>query len=289
MSFDAKVPLALKELQIWFGAIISRPIDENNQMNPLSPKGIPMDQEASTYIVPSPTLKPAERIQIYNQQYWWRLMGILQDIFPTLLRLFGSFEFNQVIATPYLDKYPPQHWSLNKLGDRLVNWIEEEYHAKDKQVVHELAKIDWAFNDQFFTAHYPPLDASKAENPDDLLHQPMTLQPHVHLFTLERDFFALREEFLKHPAEYWVENDFPKLPPKEKCTFVLYRNSHQSSEVKKVTFAELHFLSQFESAKTIDQACQWLEEQPNAVCEEAAAHLQEWLQSWTLRQWIYPS
>ena len=79
MIFDKKVPLELKKTQEWFASIITRPIDVENQMMPISPSGVPMEEEAKRFIVPRPKLRADERIQIYNQQYWWRLLNILQD------------------------------------------------------------------------------------------------------------------------------------------------------------------------------------------------------------------
>jgi hypothetical protein len=133
MTFDSKVPTLLKETQEWFGSIISRAIDGNSQMNPISPTGRPMREEAWDHIRPSPTLQPAQRIQIYNQQYWWRLVNTLQESFPLVTRLFGFHAFNFTIAMPFLLKYPPNDWTLNSLGDRLPRWIEEEYKADDRQ------------------------------------------------------------------------------------------------------------------------------------------------------------
>lgn len=108
MTFDAKVPFKLKKTQLWFGSIIGRPIDEDSKMNPISPAGQPIEIEACDFIRPSPTLRPAQRIQIYNQQYWWRLLSSMHETFPLVTRLFGYHDFNKIIAIPYLVKFPPE-------------------------------------------------------------------------------------------------------------------------------------------------------------------------------------
>lgn len=285
MSFDTKVPKELKEIQTWFGSIITRAIDDNNQMNPISPRGVPMEKEAAKYITPSHTLSSAQRIQLYNQQYWWRLIGVLQDAFPTLLRLFGHYDFNELIVKPYICKYPPNHWSLNQLGDRLSLWIQKKYQAKDKELIYEMSKIDWAYYEHFFSHHHPLMIADK--DPEQLLSVPLSLQPHVRLFNLKRDLFLLRDTFLKEETDHWVQNDFPPLPLAEQCNFILYRNLNHDSAVKKISLTEYHLLQQFQKEKSIEKACQWLEKQSDAVCEEAATHLQTWIQSWIVHQWVY--
>src|SRR4051794_31429096 len=98
--YDSKVPLQLKKELQWFASILARPIDQENQMNPISPSGLSMELEAAQHIAPSPTLRPSQRIQIYNQQYWWRLINVLHESNPMLVRLMGYLDFNRNIAIP---------------------------------------------------------------------------------------------------------------------------------------------------------------------------------------------
>ena len=150
LEYDTKVPNRLKNTQEWFASIITMPIDENSKMNPVSPRGISMKEEAKQYIRPSHALEPHQRIEIYNQQYWWRLLSTLHDIFPFVSRLFGFELFNLTIGMHYLNKYPPIHWSLNDLGTRMPQWVEEEYHEEDRHLILNAVRIDCAYNDSFF-------------------------------------------------------------------------------------------------------------------------------------------
>ena len=156
-TFDKKVPKNLRKIQEWFGGIIAQPVDLNSRINPITPSGQSIEKESALFISPSPTLQPSDRIQIYNQQYWWRLFSSLHESFPFLLRLFGYREFNQKVATPYLVKYPPNHWALCFLGQRLPRWAEEEYHEGDKQLILDAANIDWTYSFCFISAHFRSL------------------------------------------------------------------------------------------------------------------------------------
>lgn len=283
MSFDKTVPAELKSTQQWFASIITRPIDENSQMNPISPSGVPMTEEAKKYIVPSPTLKPAQRIQIYNQQYWWRLITTMQETFPTLLRLFGYHDFNQTIAVPYLAKYPPNHWSLNQLGNRLTTWIEESYLENDK-LVYDIAKIDWAFNDSFLAASKNTLDMNISE---ETLQIPLSLQPHLTFFEMPYDLFTFRKEFLKQEPDYWVDNEFPELKHlPEIAYFAFYRDANNNMNYQKLEKSEYQILKQFEKPTSIEAVCEWLEEQDESFCDEASQHLQQWFQKWAMMKWL---
>lgn len=289
MKYDTKVPEELKKTQQWFGSIISRPIDDNSRINPISPSGKPIEKEATKYISPSPTLRPAQRIELYNQQYWWRLLNNIQEIYPLLSRLFGAHDFNKTIAIPYIVKYPPNHWSLSLLGDRLVQWIEDEYDAVDKPLVLDAAKVDWAFNYCFVAPLLPPITTdhlSSNKNPSSILKKKIYLQPHVQLFEFDCNMFIFRKEFIQHPHEYWLDNDFPKLEHGSTEFYYLSRTKDNNITWNIITQAEYHLLCLFQKGSTIEKACSWLENQDTALNQMAMEKLHLWFQEWTVRRWL---
>lgn len=285
MSYDLSVPSRLKKTQQWFASIITRAIDEDSRMNPIAPSGQPMEQESAVYIAPSPTLKPAERIQIYNQQYWWRLLSTLHESFPLVTRLFGYHDFNQLIAVPYLLKYPPNHWSLNCLGDRLPRWVDEEYKNQDKLLISHAASIDWALGDSFVAP-----DEAVEQDLSTFSDKPLHLHSSVHLFEMPYDLFQFRAEFLKEDPDYWVEHDFPQLihePEGQLAFYIVFRNSQNNVEVEKLSKGEYLVLRQFAAGATVDALCDWLDEQKDAnLCSEASQKLHLWFQRWIAHQWL---
>ncbi len=289
VTFDSSVPDNLKLTQQWFGNIISRPIDENSRMNPLSPSGQPMKEEAKQFITPSPTLEPHRRIEIYNQQYWWRLLSILHDTFPLVTRMFGYFDFNQTIAVPYLLAHPPDSWSLNPLGSRLPAWIQKNYQNHDKSFVYDAAAIDLAYNDGFLLSHNPPLAGKDFPNPDDisfLLNKPLILQSHIYLFTIKYHLFQFRDEMLGQETEHWEEHDFPRLEKGKRYTFCLFRNKRNNMCWEEIEEPEFFLLNLFKAKATIEEACSALEDEHREWVEVSAGKLSEWFQKWVVREWI---
>lgn len=288
--FDQKVPKDLKQTQQWFGSIVSRPVDVDNAMNPISPSGRPMEEEACEYIASSTTLSPAQRIELYNRQYWWRLLAVLHENFPLVTRLFGYFDFNQRIAIPYLVKYPPNHWSLNYLGDRMVDWVNDEYQSNDKQLVYNAARIDSAYLQSFLTVQNPIIDLASLPTPGDissLSNAVLWLQPHVHLFELPYDLFAFRHKFLTQDPDYWVEQDFPELvhyPDSKPGHFILYRDRKNNVVVESISGSASQVLQRFQEGTSIDALCEWFEKQPeqSELYCEASQHLGTWLQRWVM-------
>jgi len=269
------VPKMLKETQRWFASIITRPIDINSKINPVSPSGQPIVKEAKQFILPSPTLEPHQRIEIYNQQYWWRLLTILHENLPLLVRLFGYTDFNQTIGFPYLCAYPPDTWSLNPLGTRAVDWVEKHYNKEDRDLVLNATKVDVAYNDNFFIAENTPLN--------DLTEDPLTLQPTVSLYRLDYHLFPFRQEMMNEEPEYWEEHPFPELVKEKDVCTILYRNQSHNMCFEEIDLAEHFLLSLFQKGSTITEACNVLEQQDSEMVSHAEKHLTEWFQKWVMR------
>ena len=268
--FDSCVPKNLLEVQKWFGSVITHPLLDN-EINPsISP-------QAAHHIRPSPFLEPGQRIQIYNQQYWWRLLSIMQESFPCVLRLFGEEDFDRTISVPYLQKCPPNHWSLNTLGDKLLKWVREEYKGEDKQLVYDAALLDLHYHNLFFQKHFPSLSA----NDGDLTVKQLYLQPHVALLQFPYAIVEFRKQLLKEEPAYWLKHPFPELK-KEPQFILLYRNLNGRLVCKNLSETEWSILHLFEKGSTIDGVCEWIEHESEAVRQEAEQNLQGWFGNWTV-------
>ncbi|MCB1119108.1 MAG: putative DNA-binding domain-containing protein, partial [Chlamydiia bacterium] len=134
--YDAKVPHSLCHLQKWFAKAIVEPLDRESCLKNH------VAHDADQYVFPSTTLNPRQRIELYSQQYWWRLLGALHKSFPLTVRLLGYTMFNQQIAQPYLVKFPSTHWSLSFLGCQLPKWIREEYQGDQKELLEQAVAVD---------------------------------------------------------------------------------------------------------------------------------------------------
>lgn len=278
-------PSSLQTTQEWFASIMTRPMHEDDEEESANSSFIA--EETARYVTSS-NLSSQKRMQIYNQQYWWRLLNSLHENFPLVTRLFGHQAFNEEIGIPYLLKYPPNHWSLNLLGERLPKWISEDYHAPDQSLVQHAANLDWAFTASFVAPQLTPLDLNSlmASQPENLLNYTFYLQPHVHLFQWDYDLLSFRIDFLKQDVDFWTKNDFPLLPKGKTYYFVLFRtlkNTISWRTISKGAYALLHILK---NGATLEMACEFLEKQETAIYEEAIEQLQAWLQEWTHRNWL---
>lgn len=281
-------PIQLKSTQEWFAGILTTRLGENNTIQSYAPNGCLIAEEAARYIIPSPTLSPHQRMQIYNQQYWWRLLNTLHANFPLVTRLFGYHAFNEKIGIPYLLTHPSTHWSLSQLGEKLPQWTEEYYREPDQSLVLNAAHLDWAFMASFIAPQFPNPNLSEMikENPESLLSQTFYLQPHIALFTWEYDLFTFRGNFLKHEVDYWLEHRFPTLPKGKTYFFTLYRNINNQLAWREIKKEEFIILELFKMGTTISNVCEYIESQESSIYAYVAAHLQKWLQDWTQAGWL---
>lgn len=261
MKFDQKAPTRLTRLQVWFAEIITQKMLDDRSIQPTTSRGNSLVDEAKAFITETPTLSAIDRLQLYNQSYWLRLLDALHEEYPFLTSLFGTESFDNEIAIPYLLSHPPSHWSLNDLGKDLVTWLEANYTQDDKRLIMQAASIDWACQQSFFAKGLPSIDLEQytGQNAEKLLSRPLILQPHVHLFETWGHFMHFREAFLKENPDYWLDHDFPELVKDRPYFFLIYRTPKLTISWDELTQDEFHFLSLFKRPNTLDEAIQALD------------------------------
>lgn len=258
-------PPDLLALQRWFSEIETLPIDQSGPYEiPLY--GPSLKKAIAKQIADGPHLKGEQRIGIYNQQYWWRLYKTLQNHYPALLRLFGYEAFNNEIAKPYLTQYPPNDWSLHKLGADLPSWLSQNYTDSDASFVHSIAEIDAAYQELSYVQKRP----FSGKIPK-ILH----LQPTVKLFHLKADLFSFRKALLEHDPSYWEDHDFPSIS-KSAQFFVLFRDGEIHYE--EISHTKYTLLKSFQNGSALSSALSLLS--PNEY------PISEWFQKWSSREWL---
>ncbi|MES2996991.1 MAG: DNA-binding domain-containing protein [Verrucomicrobiota bacterium] len=139
---------------------------------------------ANEFIKPNDRLTSADRLQIYNQQYWWRLLGSFAEDFRGLRAVLGERKFNK-LATNYLTKIGSRSWNLRDLGTHLESYLRDhpELIAPHGPLATEMVRVEWARVLAFDGEPEPLLDAEKfaRRKPAKMT---LGLQPYITLLEL---------------------------------------------------------------------------------------------------------
>ena len=80
----------LQELQRTMAEAVMLPLTADEQMQETAGDGRAMTAVVESFIAPNSRLSAFERLEIYNRQYWFRVLGALEEDFPALRAVVGA-------------------------------------------------------------------------------------------------------------------------------------------------------------------------------------------------------
>src|SRR5579872_6181578 len=86
--------MKLLALQRTMARAVMQPLTKSEHMQEKAPGGGKMRAYASRFIKPNDRLTSFERLEIYNRQYWFRLLSALSEDFPGLRSVLGEKQFD---------------------------------------------------------------------------------------------------------------------------------------------------------------------------------------------------
>jgi len=192
--------MTLIELQRRMAEDVRRPLTADFEMQETADDGALVGTIAASYIRPNDRLTSFERLEIYNRQYWFRLISAVSEDFPTLNALLGPKRFDPLILA-YLNENPSTSWTLRDLGAKLPQFLEAhpEFTGRRHRLAVDVARLEWAYVDAFDGRLRPPLATEEAQaiGPESKL----SLQPHLQLLELNYPVDNLVLTIKKHAPE----------------------------------------------------------------------------------------
>ena len=116
--------MKLLELQRTMARAVMQPLTPSERMQKKAPDGKSMRAYAGRFIKPNDRLTSFERLEIYNRQYWLRLLASMMEDFPGLRSVLGARRF-EAMCKAYLVDCPSRSFTLRNLGSRLEAWLRE--------------------------------------------------------------------------------------------------------------------------------------------------------------------
>ncbi|SEG67480.1 Putative DNA-binding domain-containing protein [Bryocella elongata] len=175
--------MSLLELQRRMAEDVRRPLAAGFAMQTVTEDGTLMEERAASYITPNPQLSSFERLEIYNRQYWFRVIGAVSEDFPAVNAVLGERRFDALVLA-YLKEHASISWTLRDLGAKLPEFLEEhpELAGRRYRLAVDVARLEWAYVDAFDGERLEPL--SLAELAGIGPESRFELQPHLRLLEL---------------------------------------------------------------------------------------------------------
>jgi hypothetical protein len=277
-------PEALRALQEGFGGCAREPLDfATGRMRCRSER---FDAATVEGILPRGGQPPSERLAIYNEQYWYRLLTVLQENYPLVARLLGYWEFNR-IATDYLHLHPSRAPYLEGLPWGFPAFLKSRYGqaecgigAADARLIRS-AEIDLAAFRAFHAPGLEPLDPRRLspEAVECLGTRPLILQPWLTLVEEEEGLVECRRLVLEG------HSGLPDIEIGKNHWAALRRDGAVAwTSLSPTRFRLLSLLSQGE---TLERACDIVAEQlPEMEAQRFADSLGSWFAEWTGQGWF---
>ncbi len=116
----------LAQIQRWFQAVVTHPDGvEAGLTSPEARAEIDVSPSRIEDMVdPSKRRTSVERLEVYANAYYARLLECLRDEFPALLHAVGEEVFDG-LAFGYLQSYPSRSYTLSELSRQFAQYLEE--------------------------------------------------------------------------------------------------------------------------------------------------------------------
>jgi Putative DNA-binding domain len=293
-------PAELRELQRVMAKVLFRPLTARWRMQKRWIDGRPMDEAAAEFIKPNDRLSSFERLEIYNRQYWFRVLDCLWDDYPGLRAIVGQRRFMKLI-TAYLERYPSDSYTLRDLGNRLEEFLREEpqWAAPREALALDMARFECAQIVAFDGPSKPPI------TPDDILDTPaatlrLGLQPYLSLLELDYavdDFLIAvkkrESDVLRGEASNAVDSAptararrKPVRPPKRAKVYLVVHRHDNMLYYKRVDPEAFAILSALARGATLENACADAVAPSNRTNIDWAAQIKEWFDDWAVLGWL---
>lgn len=273
-----------------------RPLTPSQRMQPKWVDGKPTLKFVGKFVKPNDRLDSFERIEIYNKQYWFRLLDCLYEDFPGLRALIGEKRFYE-LSIAYLTKYPSNSFMLRDLGNRLEKFLKKEEHwiKSCETLALDMVRLEWAHIVAFDSQALPPLEI------DDLLgSDPAQLrlgfQPHLTFLACDYpiDEFLLtvrrREEPQGEASNAINERAKRKtakklVRPRQGKIWLAIHRSENAVYYKRLEPEAYLICSALEKGATLQAACERVFRRKKTD-ENFAATLQGWFAQWASFGWF---
>ena len=289
--------MRLAALQRTMARAVMQPLTASERMQNTAPDGKSMRAYASRFIKPNDRLTSFERLEIYNRQYWFRVLSSMIEDFPGLRAVLGDKRF-EAMSKAYLVDCPSQSFTLRNLGGRLEAWLRKhpKWAGPKQSLALDIARLEWADIEAFDGKAEPALrpEGLPAEAGANLK---LKLQPYVRLLALQ---YPVDDLLLEVRKEYedtdFASNAFQERHKRKRVQavaslkpgeiFLAVHRIDDSVYFRRIEREEFVILSALRDGKALGRAIESAFRKSRVPAEDRAGLVQRWFQNWATLGWF---
>ncbi|MGB6961763.1 MAG: DNA-binding domain-containing protein [Candidatus Acidiferrum sp.] len=289
--------MKLLQLQRTMARAVMQPLTSSERMQRRAPDGGSMKRYASRFIKPNDRLTSFERLEIYNRQYWFRVLSALAEDFPGLRAVVGGKRFD-AMSQAYLLANPSRSFTLRNLGSQMEQWLRKnpKWAGKNQVLALDIARLEWADIEAFDGKAEPVLrteDIASAEGG----RLKLTLQPYVRLLSFRYPVDDLLLEVRKEDEDTdFASNTFTEHRKRKRVRavaklkpasiFLAVHRVDYSVYFRRIEPEEFAILTALREGKTLAAAVALGFRRSAIAPEDRPVQVQTWFQTWAALGWF---
>jgi hypothetical protein len=214
-------------------------------------------------------LGAVDRLDVYANMYFYRLLDVLRDAYPKLTAAVGDTAFHNLV-TEYLVACRPHHPTIEAAGDRLPQFLAGHPLAADRPWLVPLARLERTYTELFDgpDAAAMTLPELQALPPEELTALPLALIPCHRLLAAD---FAV--------AAVWDAPDEAADAPAERELLLVWRHDGELFH-RSVPADEEPLLAAAATGATLQALCDLASATPSTTTEDAAQRVFQTVARW---------
>jgi len=289
--------MKLMQLQRTMARAVMQPLTASERMQRRAPSGGSMRRYAARFIKPNDRLTSFERLEIYNRQYWFRVLSSLYEDFPGLRVVLGARRFD-AMAKAYLVANPSRSFTLRNLGSGLASWLKKNPNwAEESQALAlDIARLEWADITAFDGKAGPALRQKDLANGADAKLK-LRLQPYISLLSFRYPVDDLLLEVRKDDEDTdFASNAFTERQKRKRVRavaklkpaqiFLAVHRIDYSVYFRRLEPEEFAMLTALRDGKTLGAAVELGFRNSAVALEQRPAKVKEWFATWAALGWF---
>jgi len=290
--------MKLQTLQRRMARAVMTPLTPSERMRNVSRSGRSMRKEASAFIKPNDRLTSFERLEIYNRQYWFRILSAMTDDFPGLRAVLGDRSFD-ALSKAYLSDCPSTSFTLRNLGSKLESWLAKhpKLAGSRQKLAVDMVRLEWADIAAFDGESLPPLKPENltGANPATLR---LRLQPYVQLLNLRYpvDDLLLAVKGKNQDDADFASNAFSEKHRRKRVAavarlqpapiFLVVHRVDYFVYFRRIEREEFNILYALRAGKTLERAIAGAFRGSAIPPAERAPNVAQWFHNWAALGWF---